>query len=120
MSGPPAPVPNPNLPARVDYLKRTLSVVTLDEWEGLVRQHLALAKMGDHKATRWITEQVGMAQASQVHITLQPQVEAGARRTLAASTLRAISTEDLQAIAARARERAAKVVVDVEPEKPPR
>lgn len=99
------PPPNRNLPTRVDYLRRTLEIVTVEEWDKCVRTYLALAQAGDHKALRWVTEQVGMAHANQLHITLEAQarpVVANLRETqrtlLGRLTLAAMGSDDPRAI----------------------
>lgn len=102
------PPPNPNLPTRVDYLRRTLEIVTVEEWDKCVRMHLALAQAGDNKALRWLTEQVGMAHANQVHITLEaqarpvgtPSLKDTQRTLLGRLTLAAMGSDDPRALAA--------------------
>jgi hypothetical protein len=110
-----------NLPTRADYLRRTLEIITVDEWSAVVNTALQFAKAGDHQARAWLSHQAGMGQqAGQVHINIQSSLEATHGRALTAANLRHLSKEDLQVLAQAARDRYARRdgdVVDVVPPK---
>lgn len=113
-----------NLPARMDYLRRTLEIVTVDEWGAVVNTTLQLAKAGDHMARRWLADQLGMAQSAQLNIKIQANLEAMSQRArVTAENVRGLSTGDLQALASVAKENRRRMgggdVVDVTPEREP-